>query len=413
MAARVTVHHQTEAQVGTATAVDVSATSFDRSFQTTLSDVGAGAIRLQNDDALLAAIDKGEFIRFSLDGTPRFLMLVEKLDTVAIAPNEEVDEVTTISGRGSLAMWESAVVLPPNGVTGQPYTETRTFDWGAPELDLTGWPVAVEIAQAGQGSEGVPPPDFPVAWLGYPLGWSDPTGYWTWSVAASTGPVMPAGTSYFCRDVNVTTAGYHSVYMAADNRHQLRIDGVLISEFDDEGSQEGYQFTLRADVYLTAGVHRIAVKATNDSGSTLAGFLFALWSQDANRDDDTLILRADDSWGAVGYPDEAPGFTAGEVIRILLEDAQGEGALTNWSLSFTDTHDSDGAAWPEDQVFSFRVGMDLLSCLRQMAATDIDFKADPDDLVLHAYKIDTMGVPSGSASAVMANLSYLEFRGRS
>lgn len=412
---RVTVTHKTTAQLATG-GVDLTATAFGKRWQQTLSDVGSGQLQLANDDANLPAITYGDFVRFDLDGAPDFLMLVEAIDTMAIAPAEEVDEVTTITGRGSLAQWEQAIVLPPNGVTGQPYTETRVFDWGAAELDVdpltTNWDAAVLLTQVGQGSEGEPPPEFPVRWLGYPLGWSDPTGYWVWSQAAGAGPAMPAGTSYFARDVNIPTAGYHAIYSAADNRYELKIDGVLIDTFDDESSQEGYQFTRRADLYLTAGVHRIAMRVTNDSGTELAGFVSALWTVDAERNDDTLVLRADDSWSAIGYPANPPAFTAGHVIRVLLEEAQADGALTGWALDFTDTLDSEGTAWPVDQQWSFRVGMDLLSVLRQMGASDIDFIADPSSLTLHAYVIDGMGVSSDAATAVLSDLSYLEFQGR-
>lgn len=419
MTSRVTVTHKTQAQLATG-GVDLSATAFGKRHQKTISDVGSAQLQLVNDDANLAAITYGDFVRFNLDGTPDFLMLVEQIDTVSIAPAEEVDEVTTITGRGSLAQWEQAIVLPPNGVTGQPYTETRVFDWGAVELAIaistaaapTRWQAAVLLTQVGRGSEGSPPPEFPVRWLGYPLGWSDPTGYWVWSQAAGPGPAMPAGTSYFARDVNVTTAGYYAVYMAADNRYALKIDGVLIDTFDDEQSQEGYQFTRRADLYLTAGVHRVAAKVTNDSSTELAGFVFALWSVDAERNDDTLILRADDSWSAIGYPANPPAFTAGHVIRVLLEEAQGNGALSGWALDFTDTVDSEGRAWPADRQWSFRVGMDLLSVLRQMGSSDIDFIADPASLTLYAYVIDGMGVASGDATAVLTDLSYLEYQGR-
>lgn len=412
MASRLTLIHKTPAQVPTG-GTDISATSHGREGKVTLSDVGWAQLVMQNDDALLAGIAKKHFIQFHIDGQPRLLMYVEQLHTVAIAPSgTKVPEVTTISGRGSLAAWEGARVFPPNGVAGRPHTETRRFDWGARELTITGWAAAVLLTQAGQGSEGTPPPDFPEAWLGYPLGWSDPTGYWVWSQAAGAGPAMPAGDAYFARDVNVATAGYRSIYIAADNRHDLRIDGVVISEFSEVGSKEGYQNTLRADVYLSAGLHRVAVKASNDDAATLAGLLYAQWTQDSNRDDDALELRADTTWGAVGYPAAAPGFTAGHVIRLLLEEAQADGALTGWSLSFTDTLDSDGNAWPADRSFSFRVGMDLLSVLRQMAATDIDFIADPSDLILHAYVIDTMGVASANATAVLANLGRLEFSER-
>lgn len=419
MTSVVTVLHKTEAQLA-AGGTDLSATSFERSWQVTVSDVGSFTLSLQNDDPNLEAIvalaesETPQFVQFSVDAVPRFLGVIDHIKTTTIAPNEEVDQVTTITGRSILGEWDAGVVLPPNGITGQPWTETRVFDWGAPELDISLWGTPALLAQAGQGSEGEPPPEFPVRWLGYPLGWSDPTAYWIWSEPAGAGPAMPAGTSYFARDVNIVTPGYYSVYMSADNRHRLRIDGVLFSVFDDEGSQEGYQYTLRGDVYLTAGVHRVAAEVTNDSGMELAGFLFALWSQDGQRDDDTLFLRGDDTWGAIGYPAVPPGFTAGTVIRILLEQAVAAGVdqLADWTLSFDDVEDSEGNAWPVDRTFAFRVGMKLTEVLRQMAASDIDFRHDPEGRILHAYVLDGMGVAAADATAELTRLGSLTFETR-
>lgn len=418
MSSRVTVRHKTQAQLASG-GVDLTATAFGKQWQSLVSDTGTAQLQLANNDPNLPAIVSNwkagtqQFVRFDLDNTPQFLMLVERVDTMAIAPSEEFDQVTTISGRSSLAQWEQAIVLPPNGVTGQPYTETRVFDWGASELNISGWSTATLISQVGQGSEGEPPPEFPVRWLGFPLGWSDPTGYWTWSRPAGSGPAMPAGTSYFARDVYVPADAYYSVYMAADNRYVLKMDGVIIDTFDEEKSKEGYQFTRRADMFLTEGTHRVAVKATNDSSTELAGFLFALWTVDDKRDDNALILRADDSWKAIDYPELAPGFTAGRVIRLLLQEAQANGALIGWTTSFGATADSDGVDWPIDQQFSFRVGMDLLSVLKQLGSSDIDFRADPESLTLHAYNIGTMGVEADDATAVLTDVSYLEFQGRS
>lgn len=419
MASRITVTHKTPAQLAVG-GTDISDTSFGRSWQTVLSDVGFGSVSLQNDDANLAAIDYGDYVQFALDGTPRFLMQVEGLDTVAISDDEEVGEVTTISGRSHLAEWEGAVVDPPNGIAGLPTTGDRVFNYASAELDVSGWSAAVEIYQ-----QGTYPPLFPPeGWYGDPTGWPDPSGFFMWSRAYDSMTGQPVGFSYFVKDIPVATAGVHSIYIAGDNGYRLWVDGVMIAEVEADiteggaGTGEGYQLLKRADLYLDAGTHRFAIEGHNlddfaDMTQSAAGVLFAIYDHDpATGLDDTLISRSDSFWKANDYPANPPGFTVGEVIRILLEDAQADGELTGWSLGFTDTLDSDGVAWPADQSFSFPVGTDLLTVLRQLGETDIDFAADPTSLTLDAWLIGTKGVAAGAETATLGDLGFLEFQGR-
>lgn len=59
------------------------------------------------------------------------------------------------------------------------------------------------------------------------------------------------------------------------------------------------------------------------------------------------IIRTTDAWKVQEAPSGVVGLTPGEVIRILLEEAQARGdtKLDNVTLGFTDANDSDGNAW--------------------------------------------------------------------
>lgn len=418
MASRITATHKTPAQLAVG-GTDLSATSFARTWQSALSDVGFGSVSLANDDANLAAITYGHYVQFKLDGTARFLMQVENIDTVAISDNEEAGEVTKISGRSHLAQWEGAVVDPPNGLDGLPTTGDRVFNYASPELDISGWAAAVQVYQ-----QGTYPPLFPPdGWFGDPTGWPDPSGYFIWSRAYNSMTGQPVGKSYFAKDITVS-AGVHSIYIAGDNGYRLWIDGVMVAEVEADiteggaGTGEGYQLLKRADLYLDAGVHRFAIEGHNlddfvDMTDSIAGVLFAMYDHaTATGLDNALIARSNNTWKTVDYPANPPGFTVGKVIRILLEDAQADGELAGWSLGFTDTLDSDGVAWPTNQAWSFPVGTDLLTVLRQLGETDIDFEADPTSLTLDAWLIGTKGVAEGAETATLSDLGFLEFTGR-
>jgi hypothetical protein len=408
---RIEVFHLDD--IGDVTPVDLSATAHTKRFMPALSDTGSFSLQLQNTDPLLAAIDYGDFIQFDYDGTPRLTGIVENIDRVVRSEREEVAEVTTIHGRGHAAEWAKAVVYPPNRVQGHPFTTQRVFNFATKELPLTGWSVATEVYTQGTN----PPVMSPNGWFGYPIGWPDPSGKFMWSRVLA-GNTQPAGSSFFARSISVLANATFSFYVAADDGFRLWVDGVLVAEFEDGYTDEGFMYPWRFVSPLNEGVHRIAIEGINATmpvGATTnqAGVVFAMFTLDENGNDDTLHIRSDNNWVCKDYPAVAPGWTVGHMLRILLEEAQDEEeCLLGWTLSFTDTLDSAGVAWPVDQQYSYKVGTDLLTVLRQLAGTDIDWVVDPDARVLHAYKIGTYGVAEGAETATLDSVSSLEFTGR-
>jgi hypothetical protein len=107
------------------------------------------------------------------------------------------------------------------------------------------------------------------------------------------------------------------------------------------------------------------------------------------------------------YPTSPPGFTPGAIIRILLEEAQARGALADVTLGFTDSVDSASASWPVSPDVVFRVGLDGLSMLRQLAETYVDALMAPDALRLDAWGYGTKGVASGVTFDAAVNLTEL------
>lgn len=82
------------------------------------------------------------------------------------------------------------------------------------------------------------------------------------------------------------------------------------------------------------------------------------------------------------------GTRAGMLID-LIDEAQARGALLNLSVDFTETEDSNGDPWVDDESLTWNVGMYLLDVARQIARAGIDFDVVPNgagDFVLSAYR---------------------------
>lgn len=398
--------------------------SFARGWTQVISEAGSFTVALQNTDADLAAIDYGDYIRMELDGIGAFLGVVESIDRVAIAPGEEHDQITTIGGRGAVAEWDRAPVNPSTPPGSDLFYDTRHYGWMSVELLDQHWPFGLR-----QWRQDSLEPGFEAKW-GTPLGWPDGDAWWIWS-SSPTGdgqilppgvdapddpPVHEAGVSYFRNGFTVAADDTElAIYLAADDAFEAWVDGVPIGS---NQNLNGWKEPFRADVKLDAGQHVIAVRVENferEPTTNTAGFICAIYTLDAQGKDAGLLLRTGHAdWEVQHLPTRPPGFTVGQVIRLLLEEAQADGFLTRWTLDFDDATDSDGNPWPTSQQFSFPAGVGLFSgALLQLAETHIDFTFDTDSLTLRAWKYGTAGVSAASATAdLAAGLGSLSFEGR-
>lgn len=179
---RVTCSAWSRNGVLTATMAD----SFAPTWQDRHNEVGSGQAQMENDDAELALIDYRHVIRFDLDGAAVDACLVEHIDTVALATGEEVDEVTTLGGRGRLAILEEAIVAPYGGESRTQFQADRLFNFAAPELDDSGWSPVVTRVQA------LNPEVDPGSHNTVPQGWPDPDAlkiWQSWPIGARAAPV--------------------------------------------------------------------------------------------------------------------------------------------------------------------------------------------------------------------------------
>ena len=374
--------------------------SYGRRWQDVHNDTGSGSFSVQNDDPDLGAVDYGDIVEFSINGTARFNSLVEKIDRVAIAPGEEVDEATAVSGRGHLAVLEEAVVQPiPFGLA-----DVRRFDYSAPELDDSGWVAATEIEQ-GQGITGNVRGDMPD-------GWPDDQAWWIWDRNSSTTPgatAAPEGDVYFRKEVTVAATGTYRVFITCDNSFELSIDGARVLA-DDPNLAWNWMETKKVDLFLVAGTHLFALRCHNlpPGGDNPAALILSVYAIDREVLGANLV-RSDDTWMVLGYPADPPGFTPGEVLRILVDEAQDRGSLTGVVLGCDDDDDSDGDPWAATGDIALQVGKDYLSVIRQLCEVYMDARMRVGSLTLDAF------VSRGQAQSVSltegGNLTELRHAG--
>lgn len=198
----------------------------------------------------------------------------------------------------------------------------------------------------------------------------------------------PPGDCYFGTTFEMAEAGFVEQWAAADDRYELWVDGVLTAS--DQTYYKGQ--TTRKKFYLEAGFHSVRARATN-LNLAKAGFLasWILLNTDGTYGD--VVCRTDGTWKMLAYPASPPGFTAGQIGRILKFEASAQrGGLANVAPGWFDDIDSNGALWPVIPEFAVQIGLTVYDAYVQLAAEGHwDLKQAADDMRLDAYLHDTSG----------------------
>jgi hypothetical protein len=343
--------------------------SYSRTFQEQLADPGSFQFRVPRDT--FAGIDFDDVVRFKVNGLVAFQGIVEQLDHVALSSGEEADQSVTVSGRGALALLEQAVVYPSRGVGVLPIEDVRSFSWPAPDFDDLAWPLAKKVNRQRDYATW----RAPLPWI-----WPDTSGYWIApnlsSVSANN---APTGAWLLRKTFTLDDDATMRFFGAGDNSLVLYIDGAEMSE--------GQSFTTGryVELDLTAGEHLIACRGNNYPKATLpnpTGIIIAGYTVGDAGLLDELIVNTDATWKCLPYPTRMPGFTHGQVLRILLEEA---GLDSTISLDFTDDLDSGGNPWSTFREITVQVGRTLLDVVREMADAYIDVAMAPGSFTLRAW----------------------------
>lgn len=379
-----------------------------------IKNVGGGSVAvLANDPSIVenpALLEYQNVVKVKHDGKVTGAFLIQNQESVTVSAGEHADEAYLLSGEGLRAWFRMAQVYPLGGLEVDS-PDSRRFSYTTPRgtwYDVARWVTPSAIQQYNMD-----PNDGPFGTA--PAQWPDiPSAKWIWG-QAGTGNAA-AGMNYFRYEFS-TQAGQsskHSLFAAARSSMTVYLDGeqIMQTEADDWFS------TMRSDFTLKPGAHVLAVAAKADDGHP-AGLIAALFR-------DNILLTATGAedatnWKVNAYPTQAPGWTVGEIILTLLDEAQDRGVLfPGWlTPTFTEKEDSYGNAWGTSLDWVFDTGTELIDVIAQMEEVGVDLWIDPDTYELHmaGTRGADKSVQSNTAEPVALrigkNLSRAEQRGKS
>lgn len=353
-----------------------------------LSETGQGETAAQIDSADAALLTYDTILRFFLLGMDRFAILVEAKKRRSIAQGEESEEVVVASGRGVLALLDFSVLFPELGLNVRS-PEHRYFSFPSVDYDDAAWIAATEIKQQSDTAFGQwETTDEGGAVHQAPVDFPDPDAWWIWSRPQDLmlSPPQPVGDIYGRDAFTLAAQTPVAIVWSADDGGRLFLDDELIDEEVRAHIWAGFR---RVDLLLDAGDHLLAFKATNierDSVATnVAGIIYSVVTTTEGGDAyGAVITRSDSSTKVLDYPTEAPTMTPGQILRVLIDEAQARGELVGVTIDFDDAVDSDGTPWTGVDVV-YAVGTtSYLQIARQLAETSIDIAMTPA-LVLRAW----------------------------
>jgi hypothetical protein len=346
--------------------------AFARRFEDQLADTGSFAFSVPRDT--FAGIDFDDIVTFRLDGQPTFPGIVDGINHDHLAPGDEAAQTVRISGPGTLGIFNQSVVYPSRGVDSLPIEEVRSFSWPSPDYSDTAWPLAKQVNRQRDYATW----RSPIPWI-----WPDTTGFWIWAnVPAVTSVYAPPGICFFRKTFTLADDATVRIFCAFDLTGQLWVDGAEMTSFTS--------FTVGRyiELGLSAGDHVIAARVINENKPVLpnpGGFIAAVYTVGDAGLLDELVTHTDGTWRCLPYPTSAPGFTHGQVLLKLIEEAQDRDELAGVSCDFTATLDSGGNPWGSYREITVQVGRTILEVLREMSDAFIDIAMAPGALTLRAW----------------------------
>ncbi|MCA1807219.1 MAG: hypothetical protein LC687_05150 [Actinobacteria bacterium] len=420
------------------------ANSFRRQFMDEINGPGFGSCALQVTDPGAVEVYPGRYVQILVAGTPRFTFQIEGDPQYKLVdPGEEHDEIMIFSGRGWAANLDQALVFPMN-MTLNLDSSWRLFSFASPDfpndgawvaadelyeyLDGTSYPSVISPYRAPIAPDGLRYP----APIGYPFNTSINTLYidpldgtvtklpdyedtfWIWP----PGEELSLGYAFFRRELVLADDGFYAITVTGDNFFTLFLEGVPL--LGEDTLVPIWKYWKEAEIFLEAGTYQLGAVVQNPLwtlGANPGGFIMNVYQNGPGAVPTTSILVTDDDWICDFDANLWPGWTPGQIIVTMTDEATARGEMTAYAGdTFTATTDSDGDPWADAQdgspyipSFAADVGSTIMAALDRMVTQGhIDWHVHPDTLTLDAWSQGTAGTTPGVTLAEGVNLMTFE-----
>ena len=368
-------------------------------------DLGEGDVTIPDGHPDTAQLTYRNVVRLVDGETVRGAFTVGSLDWAEVAQLPQSNRNRKAAGPGLLDRWNDMVVAPWVALDAKPLSLTRLFNAASPRLDTTSLTSTV-YQQTRSGQD----PDRPIAI-------PEPVSAWIWGRAE--GDPHPAEEWVFRREFNLADAADVAFFQSADDRFRAFVDGAELLSETPEFPADVWWWTYRAGVELPAGDNLYAIIVRNDAA--IGAALASAWESDGDGivSPPLFVTGADEEnpyigeWLAGNLTAGGIGWTVGAILRVLLEEAQARGAMTDVTLGFDDEVDSANQPWEIIPEVALRVGDRggrVLQQLEPWAEFGIDLGGD--GIVTKAWNRGGRGGPSGQTLTEGVNLRHLAHHGK-
>lgn len=353
----------------------------------------------------------GRIVRFSVNGSARWQGFIDEVNPVKADPKRrQSGRVASVRGRGTLSIFEQALVYPELGL-GRISPSTRYLSAASYAYDDSDWDNATALKQFNDLDDTKP-------WYRAPKGHKDPNAWWIGPPGGDTPPV-DAGHVYYRGTFTIDTGegGDYRFMLSVDDGAVVYVDGNKV--FDEQGVGL-WGVSRQFDLQLDEGEHLVFVDHVNfdrpNPATNVMGFIMSVFKLEGGG----VSLGAVVSGTGAGtkmlaFPASAPGLTVGKILLLLIEENQARGGLEYVTCSFTATHDSNGVPWPDELDVDFAVGTTTVAAvirhLVQEKKCDVSMSATGLELNAYVYKgEDLSGEVSAEYGVNIGRLAYKKTR---
>lgn len=376
---------------------------------TELKGVGGGSFTIRREDPKVKKdpeLLKGRNIcKVLVDREVVGAFLIGDRSSTIVSSGERSELTYTLAGSGLKQLFDDARVEAVGG-TQQLSSDKRYFNFASEQgtwYDPADWINPYVFGSVGSGSVYPTPEKWPAA---------ANSAQWIW--ASPRIPIMPYGYCYFRYTINVT-AGRYAIYTAVDDAYVLYVNGEQIAISSD--SKSAWREATRVEVDLPTGESVIAYRANNVDAVNFQGpaaLAMAIAQVDINGTESFVGQSQASGWKALPYPEKAPGWSPGEVLGDLLDEAAARGVVFAQKMdrTFTDTADSNGVPWAEDSYIDwvFTVGESMLSVLNKLEETTVDIWVNPETYEINMLPQRGVDRTQFAFSGATATATPIEFK---